>query len=249
VKLRLLIIAAVAWSSLAHAATPDEKIRETIKQNLESRFPQNKIEDVQPGPVPGIYEVFTGDNIVYSNKTGDYLFIGQLMDTRTKTNVSAERMDERNAVEFAKLPFDQAIKIVKGDGARKVALFVDPDCPYCRQLEKDLQAVDNITTYVFLYPIASLHPDATAKSHAIWCAPDRATAWTQWMLERKAPDYTTCEGDPVDALQSLGHTLRINSTPTLFFENGRRFSGAPPADRLSALLDTPAKQNRHTAQQ
>jgi thiol:disulfide interchange protein DsbC len=235
VKVTLAVLALVL-SSPAFAA-PEAKTLASIKQTLEARFPEHKFEAVQPGPIPGIYEVFTGDGIAYTDKTASYLFAGPLIDTRTRNNLSVQRMDERRAVDFSTLPLDRAIKIVKGDGSRKVAVFSDPDCPFCQQLEKDLQSVTDITAYVFLYPIASLHPDAPAKAHAIWCSPDRASAWTQWMIERKAPAYTTCDGDPVDELQTLGNQLRVGSTPTMFFENGRRISGAPGPGQLAAALD------------
>ena len=223
--------------SSATFAGSDAKTLASIKQTLETRFPEHKFEDIQPGPIPGIYEVFTGDGIAYTDKTANYLFAGPLIDTRTRNNLSVQRMDEKRAIDFSSLPLDRAIKIVKGNGARKVAMFSDPDCPFCQQLEKELQSVTDITAYVFLYPLTNVHPDSAAKAHAIWCSPDRAAAWTQWMLERKAPPYTTCDGDPVDELQTLGTQLRVSSTPTLFFENGRRISGAPGPGQLAAALD------------
>jgi len=181
-----------------------------------------------------------GDQIVYSDAVGDYLIVGSMVDTQTKQNLTEARLNERGKIDFNALPFERAIKIVKGNGSRKFAVFSDPDCPFCQELEKTLVSVTDITMYVFLYPIASLHPQAPAKAHAIWCAADRQQAWNQWMHEKKLPPAKTCSGDPIDALQKLGDTLHINSTPTLYFVNGRKIAGALPAADLEKALTAAA---------
>jgi thiol:disulfide interchange protein DsbC len=216
------------------AAKPDATA--TLRQNIESRFPGAHVLDVQPSAIPGVYEVYMGDQIVYSDAMGDYLLVGSMVDTQTKQNLTDARMNEHGKIDFSALPVDRAIKIVKGNGSRKFAVFSDPDCPFCQQLEKTLLSVTDITMYVFLYPIASLHPQAPAKAHAIWCAADRQQAWNQWMQEKKLPPAKTCSGDPIDGLQKLGDTLHVNSTPTLFFANGRRVAGAIPAPELEKDL-------------
>jgi thiol:disulfide interchange protein DsbC len=222
------------------AAAKDPTV--AIKDTLKARFKDLEIIDVKPSPVPGLYEVFTGDSIAYSNATGDYVFVGSLMDTRTRANLTADRVNERNAVAFDTLPLGQAIKVVKGNGKRRMVVFSDPDCPYCKQLERTLADVNDTTVYVLLYPITSLHPDAANKAHAIWCARDRVSTWTSWMRDQQAPKTVSapCKDDPVRALQALGHKLRVSSTPTLMFPSGRRVSGALPADELEPLLNAPA---------
>ena len=210
-----------------------------IKETLASRFKDVEIIDVKPSPVPGVYEVFLGDTIVYSNATGDYLFVGNLMDTRTRDNLTSDRLNERNAVSFDTLPLGQAIKVVKGNGKRRMVVFSDPDCPYCKQLERTLAGVNDVTVYNLLYPITSLHPDAANKSHAIWCANDRVSTWTSWMREQKPPKAVSapCKDDPVNSLQALGRKLRVSSTPTLLFPSGKRVSGALAAEELEPLLN------------
>src|SRR5262249_34027851 len=146
--------------------------------------------------------------------------------------------NERGRINFDSLPLNRAIKVVKGNGARKFAVFSDPDCPYCKALEKNLLPMTDYTMYVFLYPIASLHPDAPAKAHTLWCAKDRAAAWSAWMHEKKLSSADGCKGDPVDELQKLGQSLHIDSTPTLFFADGRRVAGAIPQDELEKNLAT-----------
>jgi thiol:disulfide interchange protein DsbC len=233
-------LAAVATAALALPAAlpaaPKPDAAATIRQNIESRFPGAHVLDVQPSAVPGLYELFMGDQIVYSDAAGDYLIVGSMVDTQTKQNLTEARLNDHGKIDFGVLPLDRAIKIVKGNGSRKFAVFSDPDCPFCQQLEKSLLSVTDITMYVFLYPIASLHPQAPAKAHAIWCAADRSQAWAQWMHDRKLPPAKTCSGDPIDALQKLGDTLHINSTPTLFLANGRRIAGAIPTSELEKDL-------------
>jgi thiol:disulfide interchange protein DsbC len=229
-------------------AAPSAQEMATLKQTIEGRFPGAHVLDVQPSAMPGIYELFMGDQIVYSDASGDYLLVGSMVDTQTKENLTEARLNDHGKIDFGALPLDRAIKIVKGNGSRKFAVFSDPDCPFCQELEKTLLSVTDITMYVFLFPIASLHPQAPAKAHAIWCAADRQQAWTQWMHEKKLPPAKTCSGDPIDALQKLADTLHINSTPTLFFADGRRIAGAVPASQLEKALastgsskGTPAK--------
>jgi thiol:disulfide interchange protein DsbC len=226
----------VAWPVAAVNAAAKPDATATLRQNIESRFPGAHVLDVQPSAIPGVYEVYMGDQIVYSDALGDYLLVGSMVDTQTKQNLTDARMNEHGKIDFSALPVDRAIKIVKGNGSRKFAVFSDPDCPFCQQLEKTLLSVTDITMYVFLYPIASLHPQAPAKAHAIWCAADRQQAWNQWMQEKKLPPAKTCSGDPIDGLQKLGDTLHVNSTPTLFFANGRRVAGAIPAPELEKDL-------------
>jgi len=230
---------ALALTGLLHA---DEKgsAAETLKQTLQSRFQDIRIIDVKPSPVAGLFEVYTGDMISYVDGTGNFLLVGSLMDTRTRRNLTADRVNERNAVSFDTLPLAQAIKVVKGNGKRRMAVFSDPDCPYCQQLEKQLASVSDVTIYTFLFPIASLHPDATHKAHAIWCAKDRGTTWTQWMQKHQplpATPAKPCKDDPIEALQALGDKLYVGSTPTLFFASGKRIAGAIPAAQIEQRLN------------
>ncbi len=233
------VVAAVAVAACGPAASAVSNTADTmnvVKATFHERFPDLKIQDVRPSPLPGFYEVFTGTQVVYSNATADYVFVGKLLDTRTKKDLAREELENRLTIDFQKLPFDQAIKIVKGTGARRLALFEDPDCPFCKKLEQELVNVNDVTLYVFLFPFVELHPQARAHAHAIWCAPDRASAWTQWMLERKDPGSGECTDDPIDGLQTIGSTLNISATPTFFLESGRRIEGAVAAAQLEQLL-------------
>jgi len=231
--LKAIVLGTMLCASPLHAT---EDPASTLRHTLEQRFPKVKIDDVRPAPLAGLYQIIAGGQVAYTDSAGDYLFVGRLMDTRTRHDLSAEYLDAHSSIDFRKLPFDKAIKIVKGDGRRQLAMFADPDCPYCQQLEKDLRGVTDLTVYVFLFPLKTLHPDADAHAHAIWCSPDRPAAWTGWMLDRKPPSGSTCAGDPIDSIQTLASTLQISSTPTLFLENGHRIGGAVSADELQRLL-------------
>ena len=228
-----LILVALGGAAPLHA--DDQSIGERLKQTLEARFPI-RVEVVQPSPLPGVYEVIAGHQIAYANASGDYLLIGRLMDTRTRHDLSAEHLDARGSIDFHALPFDQALRIVRGNGTRQLAVFADPDCPYCQQLEKDLRSVTDVTVFVFLLPLEQLHPDAPAHAHAIWCAPDRGAAWTDWVIDRKPPPSANCADDPSGAIQALAQTLRIDATPTLFLQNGQRVGGDVPLEQLQKLL-------------
>jgi thiol:disulfide interchange protein DsbC len=207
-----------------------------IRKTLESRFPGTKVLDVQPGPVPGLYEVYVGSKIYYSDATGEHLIAGSIIDTRTKTDLTEQRLEERGTIDFKSLPFDKAIKVVRGTGARQLAAFEDPDCPFCQKLERELASIKDTTVYVFLFPIDQLHPQATAHAHAIWCAPDRAGAWTGWLTQKKAPPAASCTKDPIGDVAKLGDKLYIEATPTLFFTDGRRVTGAIGSDEIEKLL-------------
>jgi thiol:disulfide interchange protein DsbC len=223
---------APAPAPAAAAAEPFATLRHTI----ESRFPGTRVLDVRPSPIPGLFELFMGDQIVYADATGKYVLVGSMLDTENKENLTNASMNDRGRIDFKTLPVKDAIKVVKGNGSRVFAVFSDPDCPYCQQLEKSLLSVNDYTMYVYLFPIAALHPQAPMKAHALWCAPDRAQAWRDWMQDKKLPATKTCSGDPIDSLQKLSDTLHINSTPTLFFANGTRLAGALPAADIEKKL-------------
>jgi thiol:disulfide interchange protein DsbC len=230
----LILLWGVVLANVAAAAE-----METIKKVLAVRYPEVTVVDVRPSEITGLYEIYTGDAIVYANDNADFLIAGPMVDTRNRQNISADHLDQRNAIDFSTLPFDKAIKTVKGNGSRKVAVFADPDCPYCKHLEKELASVNNVTIYTFLYPLSELHPDAQARARAIWCSKDRSKAWTEWMASGRdvsAPG-DQCKADPIADLRALGIKLRINSTPTLVFSNGQRTSGALPAAQLESRLE------------
>ena len=209
-----------------------------LSKTLHERYPEVPIVDVRPGPMAGLYEVYTGTAIVYSDATGDHLFAGEMIDTKTRRSLTAERLEERSTVDFSTLPLDMAIKEVRGDGKRVMAVFADPDCPFCQRLEKSLETVDNVTVYTFLYPLTQLHPGAMKKARKIWCSEDRSTTWTTWMRTGSlTAEKDDCDLGTLDQMRELAEKIKVSATPTVIFPSGRRLSRALTADELNQMLD------------
>jgi thiol:disulfide interchange protein DsbC len=234
-RFALATAAALAVTLGLGCSAQADQTTDKIKSTLESRMGDATIKSIEKTPIPGLYEVNLGSQIVYSDASGNYVLIGDLVDTRNSKNLTEARLSETNKIDFAKLPFENAVKVVKGNGSRKIAVFSDPNCPYCKQLETTLKSIDNVTVYTFLYPVLS--PDSTAKSKSIWCAQDRATSWEGWMLDHKAPSASaSCDTTAIDKNLKLGRSMNVTGTPTVFLADGRRLPGAVPADRLEKEL-------------
>ncbi len=210
-----------------------------LRKAIEAAYPKVRIENITKTPYAGLYEVFLDGQIVYTNEKFSFLIAeGRLVDPKTKRDITGERMDELTKIKFSALPLDQAIKVVKGSGSRTMVVFSDPDCPYCKQLEqKELVNITDVTIYTFLYPLEQLHPDAGNKAKAIWCAPDRAKAWTDWAMNGKLPEGAASCDTPLDKVADLGRKLGITSTPTLIFTSGKRILGAYPAKEIEKALN------------
>ena len=209
-----------------------------IRQTLTERYPRISIQSVAPTPIPGLFEVYANGQIIYVDKQGDYLLAGPLKETRSKTNLTQQRLEILQTVAFASLPLDKAILIRRGKGERKLAVFSDPDCPYCKALEKELAQLDNVSIYTFLYPLEDLHPGATAKADAIWCAPDRAAAWSAHMLHSKLDTSVEKCATPVQDLVKLGAQLGMQGTPAMIFSDGQRIEGAIPVAQIEKQLSS-----------
>ena len=240
---RLATLAATA-ASLLLAAAPATANEAAIRKALGERYPQLKIDEVRRSPVAGIWEVrYDGVDILYSDATGDHIFVsGALVETRTRTDLTEQRIEKLLAVAWDRLPLKDGITIRQGSGARKLAVFVDPNCGYCRRFERDLATVKDVTVHVFLIPI--LGPDSVAKSRDIWCARDPAVAWRRYMLEGVQPSKAaaSCNVDALDRNLAFSRTHRINGTPAVFFEDGSRRPGAIPAEQIEASLVAASKK-------
>ena len=234
--LPVLVLATLLASPLMPAWAGDAEIRQAVL----SLAPGAKVTSIAKTALPGIMEVTLdgprGPMVVYADEKGEYLLAGNLLDVKNRRNLTDERMDKLTEVKWDSLPLDQAIKVVRGEGKRKVAIFSDPDCPYCKKAEQELAKLDNVTIYVFPYPLA-MHPDAGRKSKLVWCSKDRAKAWLDMMLRNKLPEGKADCDNPVDENLALGAKLRVDGTPAMFFPNGRKQAGYMLADKLDALLN------------
>ena len=207
-----------------------------IRKNLQERIPQfPKIDEITKAPMPGLYEIrVDGTEIYYTDAEGNFLIQGQLIDTRSRRNLTEERIDKLTAIDFQSLPLKDAFTIVRGNGKRKLAVFEDPNCGYCKRFERDLQKVDNITVYLFLYPI--LGQDSVDKSRNIWCAKDRVKAWQDAMLRDQALASANCDISALQRNVELGRKYKINGTPTLITTDGNRVPGAISTAQIEKLL-------------
>lgn len=232
-KIALLLLS-VLMASCVSAETPTE---ESIKKLVEPRLGQGvKVESVKATPYSGLYEVRVGSDILYTDKTGTYLFSGHIFNLTTNTDLTRERVDEINKIKFSDLPLDKAIKTVKGDGKRVIAVFEDPNCGYCKRFRQTtLKETDNITVYTFMYNI--LAEDSFTKSKNIWCAPDRSKAWEDWMVSGKAAPVAAAScATPNDDVLALGHKMGVSGTPAIFFADGSRVPGAIDTKALEEKL-------------
>jgi len=235
IRIAALVFAA-AFSVLGCSAHADQTT-DKLKATLQARLGMDaNIKSITKSPVAGLYEVNLGTQIIYSDANGDYVLLGDLVDTKTRHNLTEARLADLNRVDFANLPFANAVKVVKGNGSRKMAVFSDPNCPYCHQLENTLKSLDNVTVYTFIYPVLS--PDSTAKAKQIWCSSDRAKAWESWMLERQAPSAAgNCNTAALDSNLALGAKMNVTGTPTVILADGRRLPGAVDAGQLERALN------------
>ncbi|MBS0308847.1 MAG: DsbC family protein [Proteobacteria bacterium] len=231
------MFAVLAFASFAtHAAGKDE---EALKKIIEPRLGEDaKVVSVTRTPYAGLYEVQTENNdILYTDRQGRYLFVGRVLDTTTYQDYTRARVEAISKVKFADLPFESALKMVKGNGKRVIAIFEDPNCGYCKRFRQTtLNEIDNITVYTFLYNILS--DDSGVKSKNVWCSADRQKAWDDWMLNGKAPAAApdNCLSTPNEKIYALGRKLKVSGTPTIFLGDGSRITGAVDTKTLEARL-------------
>jgi len=232
--LRAMTTGVLLALAAANAAADEAQIRRVIEEKLGGV----KVEGVQPGPL-GLYEVrfrsSGGTRIVYTDANATFIFLGKVYDTANDRDLTEDRLRKLNAIKFDALPLEQAVKIQRGSGKRVMAMFSDPYCPACRQFEQTLQKVDDITIYVFMFPV--IHPELSEQSKQVWCSPDRAKAWLDVALRGKPPTAKADCADPVAKNLQLGRSLGVNSTPTLVLANGERVTGGLNRADLLDLLD------------
>ena len=231
--IRVCLTAALLLLGLA-ARADEAQIRRVIEEKLGGA----KVEGIQPGPL-GLFEVRfrsgSGVRVVYTDANATHIILGKIYETQTDRDLTEERLRKLNAIKFESLPFEQAVKIQRGNGKRVLAMFSDPYCPACKQFEQTLQQLDDITIYVFMFPV--IRPELAEQSKSVWCSPDRGKAWLDLALRGRRPSASAGCSNPVDKNVELGHSLGVNSTPTLVFTNGERVAGGLRVADLTELLD------------
>lgn len=207
----------------------------SIADRLKSLYPSTRFGEINTTPWPGVFEVVMGANLAYVDETGQYFMFGHFYDMKAQRDITAERKDSLARIDFAALPLADALKEVRGTGARTLAIFSDPDCPYCRRLEAEIKGLTDVTIYTFLMPIASLHPEARSKAIAVWCSKDRIAAWHALMWRDEKMSARDCP-HPVDRNVALGDRLGVSGTPTLVAGDGRVLPGAASSAQIEAWL-------------
>lgn len=224
-----LAAAPLAGSKLAHA---DEA---AVKAAMEAFIGGPAVESVARTPYGDLYEVVLNNGqLVYTDEKSRFILDGSLIDTASRTDVTQRRLTELSAIDFSTLPLKDAVKTVKGKGSRVIAVFEDPNCTYCKRLAKELEQMDDLTIYTFLYPILS--EDSTIKSNNVWCAKDRSKVWNDWILNARTPADADCDVTAIARNVELGQSLRITGTPTIFLGDGGRIGGYLPAAELEKAL-------------
>ncbi|SOY89490.1 DsbC family protein [Cupriavidus taiwanensis] len=226
-----LAAAGFALHAMAAGEPGTDRIKESLQKMLGGRA---EVKSVGKTPVPGLFEANIGGQVVYTDATGRYILNGEMIDTRTGTNLTEERLAEINRIKWSDLPLARAIKWSKGDGSRQIAVFSDPNCGYCKRIEQTFQQMDNITVYTFLYPVLS--PDSETKSRQVWCAADRTKAWRDWMLKQVALTGNGSCKTPLEENLALGHSMNVTGTPAVFFTDGTRIPGAADVATLERKL-------------
>ena len=238
--LRTFTATALAGACLS-AWSDDAAIRKAWAERYPGIQPIDKIEKT---PIPGLYELRAGADVFYSDELGNYIILasrdsieGHIVDTRTKSDVTEQHLDQMMAAEMPKLPYKDAIVRKIGNGSRRLVVFEDPNCHFCKDVERNLVALKDVTIYTFLIPI--LGPDSVVKSRDIWCSRDNAKAWQSWMIDGTPPlrSMGQCDVATLDRNKVLADHFRVNGTPAIIFDDGSRFAGATDLGRLSRRLD------------
>lgn len=230
-RILTLVAAALLVGQIARA---DEA---SVRRAFAEKFPKAQVQSVTKLPYLGLYEIVVEGDVLYADESFEYLFDGNIISVKTMSNLTEKRRRKLAAISFSELPLELAFRKVKGKGERKLAVFSDPDCPFCRRVEHDLAKLDNVTIYMFLYPIDSLHPNATEIAKRIWCSSDKVKAWDEYMQRSAAPTASSSCQNPIDKIVEFGRKKGINATPTLVFESGERVPGAIPVTQIETYLN------------
>lgn len=237
-KQSLIALSLIAAVTSAHGADIAQ-----MRKQLTEHMPGTHIGTITKSPYAGLYEVVgNGINVFYTDENADIAIIGKMINLKTGKDMVQARNHELMHVDFASLPLDKAIVKVKGNGSRKLAVFSDPDCPFCHELEPELDKVTDVTMYIFLYPLAELHPDSERKANLVWCADNQVKAWDDLMLHGKEPAATkkTCEA-PLKAIKAFAQKAWITGTPALVFSDGQIVAGSVDSVQIENYLEQAGK--------
>lgn len=227
------IFAALSASIMVAVALP-VSADPAVKKAFETRYPEIKVESVTKSGFGNLWEIYAGGDVIYTDDKVTFLLVGNLIDVKTRENVTEARMRKLTAIKFNELPLEQAVKTVIGNGSRRLAVFSDPYCGYCKRFEPDILGLKDVTIYTYLYPI--IRPESVPVSKKVWCSKDRVKAWQDLMLRSVDPTAPPTCDNPIDQVVELGRRLRVTGTPTTFFEDGERIAGALTRDMIDKKM-------------
>lgn len=239
-KFRGLALACITLALCAAASAQTDlpaaqlaMLKQKLGQRITSMPP---IDSARTMPMSGLIELKVGNNVLYTDANGEYLFDGHVIETKTQRNLTEERLEDINRVDFAALPFKDAVTYKAGTGKRRMVVFADPNCGYCKQLEKEIQQLKDVTVYTFVIPI--LGEDSKAKADNILCLSNRTQAWLDWMLRGTQPSRVMgmC-ASPAQRNLALAQKLRVQGTPAMVFEDGTRLPSAAALATIEQRLD------------
>ncbi|HKI61944.1 MAG TPA: DsbC family protein [Mariprofundaceae bacterium] len=234
--MRSLLLALTCSLLMAACSSDKYEQKPNVEADIRKAIPDLQIDAITPSPIDGLYEIQVGKGVFYTDASGKHLIAGgHIFETATHRDLTRERLETINRIDWSVLPLDKAIVSGDADAPLKLAIFTDPDCPYCKKLEGELKNMQGVKVYTFLYPLTQLHPNARAKADSIWCSKDQHQAMLDVMLEGKALPKADCQ-TPLDEIAAIGQKLGINGTPTLIAGDGRMMSGGKPASELKAWL-------------
>lgn len=235
-KIALVVMALVLLAMASAALGNEDRVRRMLEEKLGAG---DQLESVRKAPFADLYEAVVrspnGAVIYYVDSRATVIIAGRVIDAGSGRDLTDERLRQLNAVRWESLPLQWAITMVRGDGRRKIAVLSDPNCPYCKRLEEDLARLDDITVHILPYPV--LGPESVRLTKSVWCSRDRVNAWNDLMFRRVEPSGGTDCDTPIEKLQAYGRSIRANSTPTWFLENGERYTGALPVEEVRRRLD------------
>ena len=205
---------------------------DTVKTNLTKQHPNLKIENIQATEMKGIYSGSMDGQVVYVGEDTQHILIGSMFRLSDQKNLTKDLMLKQNSIDWKKLPLQDAVKTVRGNGRRQIAVFSDPNCPYCKQLETELSKLNDVTIYTFIYPIKT---QSIAVSKQVFCEKDPALAWSNLIAKGIQPSSKKTCANPIERNLSLGKSLALNGTPAIIFSNGFKVMGAYPAQEIEKM--------------
>jgi thiol:disulfide interchange protein DsbC len=233
IALAVGVVTATAVMAQTLTTRQADALRATITANSQGKVP---VDAITSTPVPGLYQVTSDGEIFYVDATGRYSFVGgSMVDTQTRQDLTANELDRPHAVPFDRLPLQYALKEVKGNGTRKMAVFEDPNCPICRVFTKFVDQLDDVTIYRFMYPVIA--PESEALARTAWCSKDRTTTWHNIMNGARPQPSAACDATGIAEILKFGERHKINNTPTVILASGKRLVGATPPEQFMQELE------------